>query len=172
MVSSVILEATVAFFIALVISSLAEYVVHRLMHIGLVTARLHADHHKEGTGQGWFLEFRAYTVPSMPFSAVISAVLWFYQSPVAAVAFAAGTIIYGALAAYAHQLQHDNPGLCFWLSEPVHFTHHKHKMWHHNFGILVDFWDRIFGTYKSVNYQPEKKYYKHPISAYFKIKWL
>jgi sterol desaturase/sphingolipid hydroxylase (fatty acid hydroxylase superfamily) len=167
-----ILEFSAAFLLAFFISSLAEYIVHRLMHAGYIDAKNHADHHKEGGAQGWFLEFKAYIVPAMPAIVGVSALLWFLEFPVAAISFAAGVVIYEILAAYAHQLQHDNPDLCFWLPQPVHFTHHKDKMWHHNFGILVDFWDRIFGTYKSIDYLPEKKFYQYPLSAFFKINWL
>ncbi len=59
-----------------------------------------------------------------------------------------GALAFAGVAAYAHQLQHDNPSACFWLKPPVHYTHHKFGMWHHNFGIAVDWWDRLFGTYR------------------------
>jgi len=167
----VFVELSAAFVLAFFISSLAEYVVHRLMHTGLINANIHADHHKEGGAQGWFLEFKDYIVPPIPAIVGVSALLWYFELPVAAASFAAGVVIYGSLAAYAHQLQHDNPDLCFWLPQPVHFTHHQDKMWHHNFGILVDFWDRVFGTYKSTDYLPGEKIYEYPLSAYFKIKW-
>ena len=27
-------------------------------------------------------------------------------------------------------------------------------MWHHNFGITFDVWDRVFGTYRRLAWQP------------------
>jgi len=27
-------------------------------------------------------------------------------------------------------------------------VHHRDQMWHHNFGLAVDWWDRVFGTYR------------------------
>jgi sterol desaturase/sphingolipid hydroxylase (fatty acid hydroxylase superfamily) len=80
--------------------------------------------------------------------------------------------MYATLAAYAHQVQHDRPELVFWLPRPVHHLHHKHKMWHHNFGILVDFWDRIFGTYKVVEWKPEKRPFQHRFREFFSIHWV
>ena len=86
-----------------------------------------------------------------------------------AIGFGLGCFLYAAAAAYAHQVQHEKPELCFWMPLPVHHLHHHGKMWHHNFGILVDWWDRVFGTYKKVEWPRERKF--HPLSAYFKIKW-
>jgi sterol desaturase/sphingolipid hydroxylase (fatty acid hydroxylase superfamily) len=69
-------------------------------------------------------------------------------------------------------VQHDNPELIFWLPRPVHYLHHSHKMWHHNFGITVDFWDRIFGTYKPVEWSPSRRPLQYPLKSYLQIKWI
>ena len=29
---------------------------------------------------------------------------------------------------------------------PTHYVHHKFNMWHYNFGIALDIWDRVFRT--------------------------
>ena len=52
-----------------------------------------------------------------------------------------------AFAAYAHQAQHEWPELVFWMHPPVHTVHHKFGMWKKNFGIGVDVWDKVFGTF-------------------------
>ncbi|MBW3540681.1 MAG: arylsulfatase [Planctomycetes bacterium] len=44
-------------------------------------------------------------------------------------------------------------------------------MWKHNFGILVDVWDRVFGTYQVVEWKPEKRPFQHPLRNFFRIKW-
>ncbi len=128
---------------AVIVGSLVEYWVHRAMHARLFLWKKHARHHQRGTAQGWFGEFRDYFIPSLT-------IAWFGFpfSWSAGFGFFTGALLYAALAAYAHQIQHDNPDRCFWLKAPGHHLHHHHKMWHHNFGILTDVWDRIFGTYR------------------------
>jgi sterol desaturase/sphingolipid hydroxylase (fatty acid hydroxylase superfamily) len=31
----------------------------------------------------------------------------------------------------------------------VHYVHHRDQMWHHNFGLAVDWWDHVFRTYRT-----------------------
>lgn len=160
------LEGSIAFGLALVIGTLTEYLVHRLMHSGRLLGRTHAKHHQDGDGQGWLLEFWDYFKGTL-------VVLWtgFLYSMPAGVGFAAGGLFYAMLAAYAHQIQHERPELVFWMKRPVHHLHHAHHMWKHNFGILVDIWDRVFGTYRVVEWSPERRPFQHPLSHFFRIKW-
>jgi sterol desaturase/sphingolipid hydroxylase (fatty acid hydroxylase superfamily) len=44
--------------------------------------------------------------------------------------------------------------MVFWMRLPVHHLHHHYEMQKHNFGLSVDWWDRVFGTYKPMPYQP------------------
>jgi len=160
------IELSVALVAAFVIGTFVEYVVHRLMHTGKMLGRKHAEHHQDGFGQGWLGEFADYFLPSI-------VILWlgFLWSMAAGIGFALGGTLYAAAAAYSHQLQHDRPELCFWLKRPVHYLHHKHRMWRHNFGILVDVWDRVFGTYRPVDWQPERRPFQHPLADFFRIRW-
>lgn len=159
-------HAIVAFFVALLVGTFVEYVVHRLMHSGKILHKKHAKHHQKGHGQGWIGEFKDYFFPSL-------LIIWvgFPISWGAGIGFAVGAVLYACMAAYAHQIQHENPDLVFWLRKPVHHLHHKHKMWHHNFGILVDFWDKVFGTYKAVEWEPSKRRREYPMRSYFQINW-
>jgi sterol desaturase/sphingolipid hydroxylase (fatty acid hydroxylase superfamily) len=127
---------------------------------------IHAKHHQTDQAQGWWLEFLDYFKPSI-------VILWagFPFSIAAGCGFVTGGIIYAAMAAYAQQVQHENPELVFWLPRPVHHLHHKHHMWRHNFGILVDVWDRVFGTYRKAEWQPTKRPSEYPWRAFFQIKW-
>ena len=52
-------ELITALLLVILVSSLVEYIVHRLMHARIVLGQKHLEHHKEGTGQGWF-EIRWY----------------------------------------------------------------------------------------------------------------
>ncbi len=160
------IEAGIAFVAALIVGTLVEYVVHRLMHAGKLLGKKHAMHHQSGVGKGWFGEFQDYFLPSL-------LILWagFPYSWTAGISFATGGTVYACWAAYSHQIQHERPEMVFWISCPVHYLHHKHKMWHHNFGISVDIWDRVFGTYKKVEWKPEKRPFDYPLSNFWRIRW-
>lgn len=132
--------------------SFAEYVVHRWMHQHKVKARIHREHHKRNLGQGVLGEFVDYLKGGF-----VVFVLLFPISTGAGVAWALGAISFAAFAAFAHQLQHENPTRCFWLRMPLHYVHHKYNMWHHNFGISVDWWDRVFGTYKVMDWLGDRE---------------
>jgi sterol desaturase/sphingolipid hydroxylase (fatty acid hydroxylase superfamily) len=161
-----------AFLAAFFVGTLVEYGVHRLMHRGQMLGKKHAEHHKDGWGQGWFGEFGDYFIGTLPILIVGFLVGWLgFGSLPAGIGWAAGGVTYAMLAAYAHQLQHEKPELVFWLPRPVHHLHHKHRMWKHNFGILVDFWDRVFGTYRAEEWKPEKRPFQHPLRSFVQIKW-
>ena len=151
---------------ALLFGTLAEYIIHRLMHIGLVLRKVHAEHHQASLGQGWWGEFQDYFWPSVP----ILPVGFLYSIP-AGIGFAIGGVFYAVWAAYAHQLQHENPELVFWMRIPIHHVHHHHKMWRHNFGISVSIWDHVFRTYKKVDWHPSKRPFQYPLSSFFGIQW-
>jgi len=155
-----------AFLMALPVGSLVEYWGHRAMHSWLLRKR-HARHHQAGAGQGWLGEFFDYTVGSLFFL-----LAGFLYSSEAGWGFAAGALAFAAFAAYSHQLQHEHPELCFWLSRPVHFLHHQNHMWHHNFGISLDIWDRVFGTYQHVEWTQPLARGRRMWSQFLQIKWL
>lgn len=158
---------TAAFVAALVLGTLVEYVGHRLMHSGAVLRRRHARHHRLASGQDWLGEFRDYFVPTL-------LIVWigFIVSRPAGFGFAAGDLLYAGLAAYSHQLQHERPELCFWMPKPVHRAHHDGQMWEHNFGILVDWWDRALGTYKTEGISCYGDWRTHAPHEWLEIHWL
>lgn len=158
---------------ALVVGTLVEYVVHRAMHRGKMLGKKHAEHHQEGAGQGVCGEFADYFIGGIPVIAVGFCIGYFACNSLAAgLGFVAGSTAYAMLAAYSHQLQHERPELAFWMVRPVHHLHHHHRMWKHNFGITVDIWDRVFGTYKPTDWRPERRARNYPLKAFFRIKWL
>jgi sterol desaturase/sphingolipid hydroxylase (fatty acid hydroxylase superfamily) len=53
---------------------------------------------------------------------------------------------------------------------PVHYVHHKYGQWHHNFGLAVDWWDRVFGTYKAMDWYDEKEQAK-PELGFRQLRW-
>ena len=44
-------------------------------------------------------------------------------------------------------------------------------MWRHNFGISLDIWDRLFATYKPVDWQPERRARDYPLKSFVDITW-
>ncbi|MEM9948209.1 MAG: sterol desaturase family protein [Cyanobacteria bacterium P01_D01_bin.36] len=153
------------FGIAFVFASLVEYWVHRLMHIDPRFGKVHIQHHKENTGQGFWLEFRNYVVGTAPMMATMFLFSWQIG-----LSCTLGGLSYAAFAAYAHQLQHDNPVRCDWMEMPVHYVHHKYDQWHHNFGLAVDWWDHVFGTYQPKDWLSATEL-EQPRQGYFQIKW-
>lgn len=161
-----IVPGLVAFGIGLVFTSFMEYWIHRLMHHRFLLGLKHAEHHRDGWGQGWLGEFCDYMKGTL-----LLGWLGFLHSVPAGIGFAVAATVYCAWSAYAHQLQHENPDLVFWMKRPVHYLHHKHHMWRHNFGIAFDFWDRVFGTYQRVDWQRGHPIQEHRLRSYFLINW-
>jgi sterol desaturase/sphingolipid hydroxylase (fatty acid hydroxylase superfamily) len=153
------------FGLALFLGTLIEYVGHRLMHAGYLFPCQHLRHHMKRGARGWLWEAGEYVLWLLPAMCV-----GFFYSRQAGVGLVAGGALYCALVGYAHQLQHDHPERTFWLKEPVHYMHHRHDRGQYNFGILVNFWDRLLGTYKAYGWQPPADY-RFTVGGLFQIKW-
>ena len=160
------LEFAITLVIGLVLGSLVEYTVHRLMHMGRFLKKRHALHHRNFEAQGWWGEFTDYALPGL-----LIAWAGFLVSVPAGLGFALGTVGYAAFAAYAHQVQHEKPDLAFWLGAPIHYRHHRENMWHHNFGIGVSLWDRLLGTYREASWELQRQPGKIPIREFASIRW-
>ncbi|NJL23348.1 MAG: sterol desaturase family protein [Leptolyngbyaceae cyanobacterium SM1_3_5] len=150
---------------AFVFASLVEYWLHRLMHVSPKVGARHRDHHRRNEAQGVLWEFRDYVVGS-----AIAMFAVFLFSREGGIGWLLGALAYAAFSAYAHQLQHENPRKCFWMKMPVHYVHHKYGMWNHNFGLAVDWWDHVFGTYKSVEWLTEDEL-QRPDRSYLELRW-
>ncbi|XHX79647.1 MAG: sterol desaturase family protein [Stenomitos frigidus ULC029] len=153
------------FAIAFVLASLVEYWVHRLMHAPLQLGERHRDHHRRNEGQGVVWEFFDYVKGTF-----VVMFLLFFLSLEAGLGWFFGGLAFAAFSSYAHQLQHENPQKCFWMKMPVHYVHHKYGMWHHNFGLAVDWWDHVFGTYKQVDWLTEEEL-SRPELGYTELRW-
>lgn len=150
---------------AFVFASLVEYWVHRLMHKSPKVGKRHRDHHRRNEGQGVLWEFLDYIKGS-----AVALLPPFLISVEAGVGWVLGAIAFAAFSAYAHQLQHENPSKCFWMKMPVHYVHHKYNMWYHNFGLAVDWWDHVFGTYKAVDWVDEQEQAR-PELGHLALRW-
>lgn len=162
----VTLISLITFISAVIFSSFVEYWVHRLMHVNPTKGlgAKHSDHHRRNEGQGFVWELLDYLKGS-GFAMVIPLFFsWEVGLP-----WLIGGLSYSIFAAYAHQLQHENPTRCVWMKMPVHYVHHKYGMWYNNFGIAVDWWDHVFGTYKLVDWLTEEELSQQ--RGYFDMKW-
>ena len=142
------MQSFTLFVFAFIFGSFLEYWVHRFMHIypkfgNGITA--HHNHHRSNTTKGFLGDFLDFSLVSL---LVLPALL--ISVPFGSI-MVLGIITFAAFASYAHQIQHDNPHKCFWMKMPIHYVHHKNNQWDSNFGLAIDWWDRVFGTYKSVN---------------------
>jgi sterol desaturase/sphingolipid hydroxylase (fatty acid hydroxylase superfamily) len=160
-----LLIAGVGAVVGFVLSSLVEYWVHRWMHKPGKFGERHRDHHRRNEGQGVVWEFRDYVK-----GASIAMLLPLAICPPLGLGWLLGSLGFAAFSAYAHQLQHENPIKCFWMAMPVHYVHHKYNMWQHNFGLAVDWWDHVFGTYKLVDWKTETELSKADL-GYHQLRW-
>lgn len=136
-----------AFFVAaLATGTLVEYLLHRFfLHSRLRhwVIRRHKMHHKAYVRYSIASEFLGFFPAAVPF-------LWvgFVHSVAAGFAFAAGAVAYVLATAVAHKWSHEAPHRLFWMHPAVHAVHHTDSVrW--NFGVLTNFWDRVFGTYRA-----------------------
>jgi sterol desaturase/sphingolipid hydroxylase (fatty acid hydroxylase superfamily) len=144
----VVLTGLLWFGIGLVFSSFVEYWAHRVLHQWRLVGKTHRDHHARNEGQGVLWEYLDYVKPSS-----ILMIPPFFVSLPAGIGFFIGSNLYALFSAYSHQLQHENPAALFWMPMPTHYVHHEFNMWHYNFGMAVDIWDRVFRTYKRVEWR-------------------
>ena len=143
-------QVIVAVVFGFVLGTFGEYWIHRAMHKGLILARNHGLHHHEGFGRGAFSEFRDYSLGTLIVAVVSLPIDYYFFSSIAfAIGIVSGLLIHAIFAAWCHQAQHQDPRMVPWLAKtPVHFVHHRLAQARHNFGISVDWWDRLFGTYR------------------------
>lgn len=157
----------ITFVSALIFASFMEYWLHRLMHIFPRFGRdliPHYEHHQKNTATGVIQEFRDYAM-ALPISLIALTI----SIPIG-ITFLAGATVYAAFSAYAHQLQHENPVKCFWMKMPVHYVHHKYNQWEHNFGLAIDWWDKLFGTYLETDWLTESEL-ENSHKKYWQIRW-
>jgi sterol desaturase/sphingolipid hydroxylase (fatty acid hydroxylase superfamily) len=159
------IEFVVAAAGALLVGTLAEYFVHRLMHWGILYSEGHRRHHENNEARNYLRDF-------VDYGSGAALLCWpgFLVSLAAGSGWFLGALAYAVLASYSHQLQHANADLVFWMRRPVHRTHHNHDMKGHNFGILVDWWDRLFGTYQPIEW-PRTQPGGHRAKDYLAIPW-
>jgi sterol desaturase/sphingolipid hydroxylase (fatty acid hydroxylase superfamily) len=157
----------VAAFAAVVFGTFVEYFIHRSMHWGILHAEGHRYHHETNDPRTFVRDFLDYGFPALLLS-------WpgFLISLASGLGWAFGALLYTVLASYSHQIQHANADLVFWMKRPVHRLHHVHDMKDKNFGILVDWWDRLFGTYEPVEWPRTTPPEGYGLKHYRAIPWV
>jgi sterol desaturase/sphingolipid hydroxylase (fatty acid hydroxylase superfamily) len=153
------------FFGSIIFSSFVEYWAHRILHQWRAVGKVHREHHARNEGQGVLWEYIDYVKPS-----VFLMIPPFFISLPAGIGFFIGGNLFALVSAYSHQLQHENPEACFWMPMPTHYVHHAFNMWHYNFGMTLDIWDRVFRTYKRVEWR--EKVVRQPTKRWkYNVRW-
>jgi sterol desaturase/sphingolipid hydroxylase (fatty acid hydroxylase superfamily) len=157
--------------IGLVVGSFFEWWVHVLMHRRIVLGKVHTHHHKQGDADGFAWEFLYYAAGAVPGGAAVFGLAYLAGMPWLGAGLAVGGFIYAIFAAYAHQLQHERPELVFWMPRPIHHLHHTRQTWRANFGIGLDVWDRVFGTYQPGDWTPTPRSRPVSVRDFVRIQW-
>lgn len=151
---------------AFLFGTFSEYMIYRAMHWGILHPDGHRHHHETN-------EARYFLRDLFDYGTAAALLSWpgFLVSTVSGFGWVLGAFVYAAAASYAHQIQHANADLVFWLRRPVHRLHHAHDMTGHNFGILVDWWDRLFLTYRPIEWPRTPPAGGYRLADYFAIPW-
>jgi sterol desaturase/sphingolipid hydroxylase (fatty acid hydroxylase superfamily) len=163
---SEVAELVAWFLLAFMFASLVEYWMHRLMHQYPKLCQFHAEHHRHNEAQGVLGEF----IDDLKGGLILMVPLFLYSWGVGITGFC-GTFCDGIFAAFAHQLQHENPTGCFWMKMPVHYVRHRYHQWHHHFGLGLDLWDRVFRTYQPVEWFAEAGANRGQDRPWFRVRW-
>jgi sterol desaturase/sphingolipid hydroxylase (fatty acid hydroxylase superfamily) len=133
--------------VGLVIWTFAEYLLHRfVLHHWPYFVDMHQAHHDETQDM-----IGSPTIFSLLFFYVVVYVpLWLslgtgFALPLFA-GFIAGYLAFDAVHYSVHHIQGQNRLLRSW--KKIHAIHH-HGDADKNYGVLTDFWDRVFGTYST-----------------------
>jgi sterol desaturase/sphingolipid hydroxylase (fatty acid hydroxylase superfamily) len=136
--------------LALFVSSFVEYWVHRLAHLGIMLKERHWTHHEENAIDSWFRGWINLITAILPWTGW-AGFLFGFESGIVVLA---AELLYMALTVYAHELQHLYPDQVFWMKCPIHQLHHDDPRGDGNFGVVTDFWDRVFGTHSVHGWRP------------------
>lgn len=134
----------------LFIGSQTEYWVHIFMHKRILLGHSHIFHHEEPWDEHFFQQYKYYLLGWAPMSGAFILGFWAAGYLLVGLGIAAGGFLWATWVAYAHTLQHEKPELVFWMRRPIHYIHHTHHLPGYNFGLSVDWWDHVFGTYKAM----------------------
>jgi len=145
--STPLLQIIAELAVGLALWTLAEYLLHRfVLHAWPYFADIHQAHHDEtlemiGTPTIFSVLF-FYVAVYLPF-------WWAFGPSIALPSFAgfvSGYLAFAAVHFSVHHLDGNSKLLRTW--KKMHAIHH-HSIPGHNYGVLTDFWDRVFGTYSS-----------------------
>lgn len=156
---SFIALVAICFGVGYVLGSLAEYVIHWLLHF--VPFKIHTDHHKDffrKTPQAVARQSR-----NIAFSLIVGGGVFVLMLPLVwltgwtiMLSLYAGIFVHLVIVyEVAHSLLHDDSWLpdslrlnaCFSYWRRCHLEHHWHRP-HRNFSVTYPFvWDRLFGTF-------------------------
>ena len=127
--------------------TLAEYFLHRYaLHHWPYFSKYHLAHHEAPRSM-----IGAPTLPTFSFFFLIAFLpIWLVSSMALACGFFAGFLSGYLIFAAVHEAVHHSEN----QSRPMRYFKRLHAIHHHgnstkNFGVITDFWDRVFGTYSN-----------------------
>lgn len=137
-----------------VIISLLGYLIHRALHHRVMGPlhRMHMQHYRGGLRVRTRLRFierwfggLLFTLPALVVTVVVVAVVAPFVVPSTIEMFVVMMLTYGISHDMLHAAFHRNAAGSSRDIRQLHMAHHAdHNV---NFGMLVFFWDRIFGTF-------------------------
>jgi len=141
----------IALVVAVFVGTFLEYLMHRAMHEWGFFHRQHWRHHQENHADHWIWDmFTLYGPISIPFILMgLPMALWSWWL---FLGWAAGGVLYVFVFSLCHFIQHSYPRSVFWMKTPIHHLHHRFDKGRNNYGVTVDWWDKVFGTYKKVDH--------------------
>lgn len=130
--------------------TLIEYWFHRAMHAKIVMGEVHMDHHRNNDVENWLSDLVIFYFPRLLPVLLLPFVVCFFEFSLVwlCLGWLIGGTFYLTLFAFCHKLHHTHPEVLWWLNKHMHYMHHEVDI-RYNYGVVVDWWDRVFGTYKA-----------------------
>jgi sterol desaturase/sphingolipid hydroxylase (fatty acid hydroxylase superfamily) len=126
------------------VGTFAEYVIHRWVLHGPWWMSIHQRHHKAP------LENTRFPLWQIPTYFLIIYFLCYMLTHPLDFAFFEGWVVWYISFFSVHWMQHHAP----WVFPAFAIRHNAHhKVTVCNYGVTLDLWDRVFGTYRAANYR-------------------
>jgi sterol desaturase/sphingolipid hydroxylase (fatty acid hydroxylase superfamily) len=140
------------FFIGVVSWTLTEYLLHRFLgHVHKGKNFFKAEHQLHHSRANYFASFYKKGALALVVSVSLVAIVNLFTSLPVAVAFALGFLMMYILYEMTHYRFHMKEPIAkpFIVLRKHHFYHHFHNP-KTNHGLTTRFWDRVFGTFRTV----------------------
>lgn len=146
----------ISFFAILGINDVYFYLSHRLLHSKLLFKHVHRVHHESHNTNAW-ATFSFHPIEGLIQISIIPIVIFLFPIQLYVLIFFATFLMF--MSVYGHcgfELRpNKNSGLLVFNTSFHHYQHHKFV--NYNFGLYLNFWDKIFRTNKPGYFEDLKK---------------